>query len=154
MSYLNFSILAFSTNFCRIESDLSGNTVWPQISDLKNSSKLDHLWHFWWTFVHSKCKRSSLRSQWWTIKYLLVQSLRASWFFNECLFPDDFLLKWRIHATPFCKVCAVLLHIVLISGPQPKSSLIELRSEVNFTPAFVFNPHTSHHQNGVKRLNV
>ena len=60
----------------------------------------------------------------WTIKYLLVQSLRASWFFNECLFPDDFLLKWRIHATPFCKVCAVLLHIVLISGPQPKSSLI------------------------------
>ena len=30
ISYLNFSTLAFSTNFCPIKSDLSGNTVWPQ----------------------------------------------------------------------------------------------------------------------------
>ena len=29
MSHLNFSMLAFSTNFCLIKSDLSGNTVWP-----------------------------------------------------------------------------------------------------------------------------
>ena len=28
MSHLNFLILAFSTNFCPIEIDLSGNTVW------------------------------------------------------------------------------------------------------------------------------
>ena len=27
-----FLILAFSTNFCPIEIDLSGNTVWPQAS--------------------------------------------------------------------------------------------------------------------------
>ena len=27
MSYLNFLILAFSTNFCPIKTDLSGNTV-------------------------------------------------------------------------------------------------------------------------------
>ena len=27
MSYLDFSILAFSTNFCHIKIDLSGNTV-------------------------------------------------------------------------------------------------------------------------------
>ena len=26
---------------------------------------MDHFWHFWLTFVHSKCKRSSLRSQCW-----------------------------------------------------------------------------------------
>ena len=31
MSHLNFWILAFSTNFCPIKSDLSGNTVWPQV---------------------------------------------------------------------------------------------------------------------------
>ena len=30
MSHLNFWILAFSTNFCPIKTDLSGNTVWPQ----------------------------------------------------------------------------------------------------------------------------
>ena len=27
-------------------------------------------WHFWWTFVHSKCKRSSLRSQCWRRLFL------------------------------------------------------------------------------------
>ena len=33
-------ILTFSTNFCLIKSDLSGNTVWPQVSGyLKNSPK-------------------------------------------------------------------------------------------------------------------
>ena len=30
MSHLNYGILAFSTNFCPIISNLSGNTVWPQ----------------------------------------------------------------------------------------------------------------------------
>ena len=37
MSHLNFWILAFSTNFWPIKSDLSGNTVWPQASVFKNS---------------------------------------------------------------------------------------------------------------------
>ena len=32
MSHLNFWILTFSTNFCPIRTDLSGNTVWPQAS--------------------------------------------------------------------------------------------------------------------------
>ena len=32
MSHLNFRILSFSTNFCPIKIDLSGNTVWPQAS--------------------------------------------------------------------------------------------------------------------------
>ena len=30
MSHLNFPILAFSTNFCQIKTDLYGNNVWPQ----------------------------------------------------------------------------------------------------------------------------
>ena len=33
----NFLILAFSTNFCPIKADLSGNTVWPQA--FKNTPK-------------------------------------------------------------------------------------------------------------------
>ena len=45
-------------NFCPIKSDLSGNTVGPQ-----KLTKMDHFWHFSLTFVHSKCKRSSLHSQ-------------------------------------------------------------------------------------------
>ena len=39
---------------------LSGNTVLPQASTFQ-----DHFCHFLLTFVHSKCKRSSLRSQYW-----------------------------------------------------------------------------------------
>ena len=45
-SKCRFWILAFSTNFWAIKIDLPGNTVLPQ------------------AFVDSKCKRSSLRSQW------------------------------------------------------------------------------------------
>ena len=40
MSYLNFRILAFSTNFCPIISDLFGNTVWPQTSGFQKLTKL------------------------------------------------------------------------------------------------------------------
>ena len=42
----HFSILAFSTNFCLIKIDLSGNTVWPQASGLQKLAKMDHFWHF------------------------------------------------------------------------------------------------------------
>ena len=41
-----FSILAFSTNFCPIKTDLSGNTVWPQASGFQKLAKMDHFWHF------------------------------------------------------------------------------------------------------------
>ena len=41
-----FLILAFSTNFCLIKTDLSGNTVWPQASGLQKLVKMDHFWHF------------------------------------------------------------------------------------------------------------
>ena len=39
-------ILAFSTNFCPIKSDLSGNTVWPQASGFQKLDKKNHFWHF------------------------------------------------------------------------------------------------------------
>ena len=42
MSHLNFSILAFSTNFCPIESELSGYCIWPQAS----ASQLAKIGHF------------------------------------------------------------------------------------------------------------
>ena len=37
---LKFSILALSTNFCLIEIDLYGNTVWPQASGFQKVAKL------------------------------------------------------------------------------------------------------------------
>ena len=36
-----FLILAFSTNFCRFKTDLSGNTVWPQASGFQKLAKMD-----------------------------------------------------------------------------------------------------------------
>ena len=44
-------ILAYSTNFCPIKTDLSGNTVWPQASDLQKLVKMDNFGHFLFTFV-------------------------------------------------------------------------------------------------------
>ena len=46
MSHLNFPILAFSTNFCPIKSDLSGNTDWRQASGFKNTPKRTIFWQF------------------------------------------------------------------------------------------------------------
>ena len=41
VSEIRIRILAFSTNFCPIKSDLSGNTVWPQASDFQKIAKTD-----------------------------------------------------------------------------------------------------------------
>ena len=41
-----FLILAFSTNFCPIKTDLTGNTVWPQALGFQKLNKLDHFLHF------------------------------------------------------------------------------------------------------------
>ena len=62
---LKFRIFALSSIFCRMKIDLSGNTVSPQASGFQKIAKTNHFGHFRWTFVHSKCKRSSLRSQCW-----------------------------------------------------------------------------------------
>ena len=35
-------ILVFFTNFCPIDIDLSGNTVWPQASGFQKVAKMDH----------------------------------------------------------------------------------------------------------------
>ena len=43
---LNFWTLTFSTNFCPIKTDLSGNTVWPQALGFQKLAKMDHFWHF------------------------------------------------------------------------------------------------------------
>ena len=40
---------------------LSGNTAWPASFSFSKTCQIDHFWHFWWTFVHSKCKRSVAR---------------------------------------------------------------------------------------------
>ena len=40
MSHLIFWILAFSTNFWPIKTDLSGNSVWPQALDFQKLAKL------------------------------------------------------------------------------------------------------------------
>ena len=70
MSHFNFLILAFFTNFCHNKIDQSSNIVWLQKSGFQKLVKIDHFWHFQWTFVHSKCKRSSLRSQCWMRLFL------------------------------------------------------------------------------------
>ena len=47
MSHLNCSTLEFSTNFCPIKINLSGNTVWQQVSGFQKLVKIDHFWLFY-----------------------------------------------------------------------------------------------------------
>ena len=79
-----FLILALSTNFWRIKIDLSGNTVWPQASGFQKLAKMDHFWHFKLTYVHSKCKRSSLRSQCWNETFSVIFKHRGT--ITKCIF--------------------------------------------------------------------
>ena len=46
MSHLNFSILAFSTNFCPFKRYLSGFTVLLQVSGFQKLAKIDHFLAF------------------------------------------------------------------------------------------------------------
>ena len=80
-------ILAFSTNFCLIKIELSGNTVWPKTQFYQ---KLAIFGVFKWIFVHSKWKRSSLRSQYW---------LRLFLGFSNTVGPFGKTLKSRGHIT-------------------------------------------------------
>ena len=66
----------FSTNFGPLKNDLSGNTVDPNLQVSKNRQIAPFL-AFLLTFVYSKCKRSSLRSQCWMRLFL--------WFLNTVL---------------------------------------------------------------------
>ena len=50
--------------------------------------KMDHFGHFWLAFVHSKCKRSSLRSQCWIRLFSVI--------FKHCAIPfTDHLLSQK-----------------------------------------------------------
>ena len=60
MSHLNFSILAFTTNFCPIKIDMSGNTVWQQASSFQKNRQIVPFLAFLINFFHSKCKLVSL----------------------------------------------------------------------------------------------
>ena len=121
MSHLNFWILAFSTNSCPIKTDLSGNTVWPEASGFQKLTKMDHFWHFLWTFVHSKCKRSSLRSQSCMRLFLWF----SAWFFTHCailtIYPPE---KWS------CFV-GIVTH-VSICGVAWLLSTLNLTAQVAF----------------------
>ena len=60
--------------------DLSGVTLFDRkIQVFKKSPKLTFFWHFLWTFVHSKCKRSSLRSQCWMRLFLWFSNTVWVW---------------------------------------------------------------------------
>ena len=50
----NFGFWAFSTNFCPIITDISGNTVWPQASGFQKLAKLDHFFAFLMNFCPFK----------------------------------------------------------------------------------------------------
>ena len=92
-------ILAFSTNFCPIKTDLSGNTVWPQASDFQKLAKLAIFGILKLSFVHSKCNHSSLRSQCWMRHFLrfsstVIFSVQKSFPWISVAFYDFLVIKY------------------------------------------------------------
>ena len=85
----HFLISRFFINFCTIKIDLSGNTVWLQGPDFDKLAKIDYFWHFQWTFVRSKCKCSSLRSECWRRLFCDFQTLCVvrQWYIDPKLKP-------------------------------------------------------------------
>ena len=86
-----FLNLAFSTKFCPIKTGLSGNTVWPQASGFQKLAKMDHFVAFLSNFGHSKCKRSSLRSQFWMRLFLWFSNTVPCFFFFRILWVIRYL---------------------------------------------------------------
>ena len=104
---IEFWIFAFSTNFCPIKTDLSGNTVWPQASGFEKLAKMNHFWHFWLTFVYSKCKRNSLRSQCWMIFFSVIfkYSVEKIWIDFLLLLQNSKSFPWLLW--PLCVLSEV-----------------------------------------------
>ena len=67
----------------------------------KNSLKWSIFWHFWWTFVHSKCKLSSLRSQYWMRLFLwfsnIVHSVYCQMISQENTWKCTLLENLKLH---------------------------------------------------------
>ena len=105
-------ILAFSTNFCPIKTDLSGNTVWQQALGFQKLAKMDH-------FVHSKCKRSSLRSQCWMRLFL--------WFSNtvSSIFQKKIITLKPVNCPVLCAriLCLTSATNIWTSSSSPSSPL-------------------------------
>ena len=53
-SHLIFLVLAFSTNFCPIKSDLSGNTVGPQASGFQKLVKMDDFFFIFYQLLSTQ----------------------------------------------------------------------------------------------------
>ena len=108
--------IAYPNIFVLFKNDLSGNTVWPQDSGFQKVAKIHHFWHFWLTFLHLKCKRSSLRSQCWMRLFLRFSNivmlrnplseeiwkpwkqLKSTW--QSLSIPFDHLLRAKVPPSP------------------------------------------------------
>ena len=88
MSHL---ILAFFTNFCPIENDLSGNTFWRKALVFKISSKLTgfFFWHFWWTFVDRKLNARNVECD-----FFCDFQIPCSRIFTNIFVYFNFLIHW------------------------------------------------------------
>ena len=115
-NYSKCRIWAFSTHFGPHEGDLSGNTVWPKVSGFQKLLKLT-------TFVHSKCKRSSLRSQCWMRLFLWFSNTVVKAAFRSSATAVHFLKVVLHHSKKGC--CSLLL-----SYSQPKWSVQKRKSFV------------------------
>ena len=107
---VTFQFFNFPPIFVLFRIDLPGNTVWPQASAFQKLAKMDQFWHFWLTFVESKCTRSSLSSQCLMRLLLWFSNTVPSeifFFFNCTSFRQRFIFTLlspiQLHFSEICK---------------------------------------------------
>ena len=163
MSHMNFSTMAFFTNFVLLKLTCLVTLFGHKLKVFKNSQKpkIDHFWHFWWTFVHSKCKLSSLRSKDCKMRFLVYfKPFKAKYGLMKCsrlvcMFratsPKQgwkFLLVrlfdlGTISLKPFLDLCVALIWIILVTWVVAPHAL-------NLTFVTHVTPHSLHSLQSLK----
>ena len=125
-SFLN---LAFSTNFCPIKTDLSGNTVWPKLQVFKNSPNGQFLarnieWDFFCDFQTSW----NLTSH--SFDFFICPTLIVKWEFQDLLqIIRELSVTFHNLKTPFFRAfnsTRIILHHLMKLGLFRLTKLLSL----------------------------
>ena len=112
MSHFSFSILTFSTNFCNIKNDLSGNNVWPQVSS-RNWRFLASCMNFCPLKIRSQC---NVKWDFFCDFQTLCASMHVKWdFLRDLRLPRWWSEEWNEGLTCCSWIVSKLLVFLCLS---------------------------------------
>ncbi len=107
VSHLNFSILAFSTNFWPFKTDLSGNSVWPQALGFQKLAKLEHFWHFFNELLSTQKVNVARFAR--NVEWDYFCDFQTLWLLSHETFLSHFQPQWSIQVKSLWKIAAAVM---------------------------------------------